>query len=397
VTLARYVVHEEDDGFGGHGVDLYMGHLMSGAVSGGGTSPVMGGLTKNNGGQPRNTHEMQQALFTVPLPAAGKEGEFAVAKLHLIESDQSTGLIQQAFNSAVVPTFNTVAPPTLTQADLPIFYLVPMGPIIRLLAESNTDDDYGHWDLIFWSQNGVVGCKAMGGTPECSANPSWCVITPSSNSQIVLSYVDSDNDIDCVVDLSLTYSHSAAIAAKKFEQELKRKEQLEHERHVEAMKARDLEALHIILKESLKEENETRELKLQKLHDLNTLNKFMSDHIGRIADASEKLAALEKESDDSTTAKVSLTWEKPWTNSLDEDGNVIVIETRSKSHTRNSLGAEMKVAENCLEEIRNKNQRAQTVFEQIDQKTNETMNTISRALRALGEMRQEGAAKRGGL
>src|SRR5687768_17615078 len=111
VTLARYVVHEEDDGFGGHGVDLYMGYLMSGAVSGGGTSPVMGGLTKNNGGQPRNTHEMQQALFTVPLPAAGKEGEFAVAKLHLIESDQSTGLIQQAFNSAVVPTFNTVAPP----------------------------------------------------------------------------------------------------------------------------------------------------------------------------------------------------------------------------------------------------------------------------------------------
>ena len=117
----------------------------------------------------------------------------------------------------------------------------------------------------------------------------------------------------------------------------------------------------------------------------------------RFADASQKLAAMEKESDDSTIATVSLTWEKPWTNSLDKDGNVIVVETRSKSHTRNSLGTEMKVAENCVEEIRNKNQMAQTAFEQIDKKTNETMNTISRVLRALGEMRQEGAGKRGGL
>jgi hypothetical protein len=159
LTLARYVVHEEDDGLGGNGSDLYMGYLMSGAVSGGGATAVLGGLTKNNGGQPRNTHEANQALFTVPLPPAGEDGEFAVARLHLIESDQTTGLIQQAFNAAVVPTFNAVAPPTLTQADLPIFYLVPFGPILRLLGESNTDDDYGHWDVIFWSQNGVVGCN----------------------------------------------------------------------------------------------------------------------------------------------------------------------------------------------------------------------------------------------
>jgi hypothetical protein len=395
VALARYVVHEEDDGFGGHGVDLYMGYLMSGAISGGGTTPVMGGLTKNNGGQPRNTHQIQQTLFGVPVPTAGEEGEFAVAKLHLIESDQSTGLIQQAFNSAVVPEFKTVAPPHLTQADLPIFYLVPMGPIIRLLAGSNTDDDYGHWDLIFWSQDGVVGCKAMGGTPECSANPSWCVITPSSKSQIVLSYVDSDNDIDCVIDLSLTYSDSAATnleqeARKALEAEKKKEEALA------AANARDLEGLHNVLKESLKEDNETRKLKLQKLHELNTLNKFMTDQIGRIADASQELAVMEKEGDDSTIAEVSLSWEKPSTDSLDKDGKVIVVERRTKSHTRNSLGTEMKVAENCLKEIRNKNQMAQTAFEQIDKKTNETMNTISRVLRTLSELRQSGAA-RGGL
>ena len=166
---------------------------------------------------------------------------------------------------------------------------------------------------------------------------------------------------------------------------------------MEAAKARDLEALHIILKEALKEDNETRKWKLQRLQDLNVLNRFMSDQIRSIADASQKLAAKERESDDSTAEKVSLTWEKPWTNSLDEDGKVIVVERRSKSHTRKSLGAEMKVAENCLEEIRNKNQMEQTVFEQIDKKTNETMNTVSRILRTVREMRGLGAASRGGL
>jgi hypothetical protein len=149
---------------------------------------------------------------------------------------------------------------------------------------------------------------------------------------------------------------SATLAGSPSRHSERQKQLQKPDRDVKATKARGLEALHIILKESLKEDNETRKLKLHQLHDLNTLNKFMSDQIGRIADASQKLAAMEKESDDSTTEKVSLTWEKPSTNSLDEDGKVIVVETRRKSHTRNSLGTEMKVAENCLEEIRNKNQ-----------------------------------------
>ncbi len=223
LTLARYVVHEEDDGPGGNGVDLYMGYLMSGAVSGGGTTSVVGGLTRSNGGQPRTSHDVQQALFTLPLPTAGEQGAFAVARLHLIESDQSTGIVQQAFAAAVLPTFGAVAPPNLTEADLPIFYLVPFGPILRLLGASNTDDDYGHWDLTFWAQDGVIGCKAAGGTAECHANPSWFVITPSSQTPLVLSYVDDDNDIDCVVNLSLTYSDPAAL--KRWLAEQKKAEQ----------------------------------------------------------------------------------------------------------------------------------------------------------------------------
>ena len=206
LILSRYVVHEEDDGLGGNGSDLYVGYLLSGAVGQGGATSVRGGLTNSNGGNPRNTHDVQQALFTVPLPPAGQDGEFAVARLYLIESDQTTGLIQQAFSQAVVPNFTAIAPPTITAADLPLFYLVPFAPIVKLLGQSNTDDDYGHWDLILFSQSGTVGFKAMGATPESSANPSWAVIAAGSKTQLVLTYVDADNDIDCVIDVSLSYS-----------------------------------------------------------------------------------------------------------------------------------------------------------------------------------------------
>ena len=39
----------------------------------------------------------------------------------------------------------------------------------------------------------------------------------------------------------------------------------------------------------------------------------------------------------------------------------------------------------------------QTTFQHLDKMSNETLNAVSRVLRTLGEMRQEGAAKRGGL
>ena len=169
------------------------------------------------------------------------------------------------------------------------------------------------------------------------------------------------------------------------------------ERQLAAAYARDIDALHAVLKECLRDDNEIQVWKLQKLRDLNTLARFMSGQIRRIVDASRRLAAKERKNDDSSTEKVSLTWAKPSTNSLGKDGKVIVVETRRKSHSRKSLGTEMKIAEHCLEEIRNKKQEAETAFEHLDKMTNETMNTIARLLRALAEMRQEGARKEGGL
>src|SRR5262245_5494402 len=104
-----------------------MGYLLSGPVGGGGTTPVDGGLKNETGGAPetislgagysepypRNTHVMKQSLFSVPLPLFGNDGEFASARLHLIESDENTGAIQQAFITAQVPNFGVIPIPNL--------------------------------------------------------------------------------------------------------------------------------------------------------------------------------------------------------------------------------------------------------------------------------------------
>src|SRR5262245_45812008 len=154
-----------------------------------------------------------------------------------------------------------------------------------------------------------------------------------------------------------------------------------------------LEILHGILKDSLRELNETEKMKLQKLMELNKFVEFISDQMRKIVDASQELAAREEASDDPDTVKVSITWQRPDTTSLDEDGKVIVLETRSRKHNRISLGTEMKIAENCLEEIRNKKLMDQSAFEQVDKMTNETMNTLARVLRALAAMRPDAATK----
>lgn len=77
-----------------------------------------------------------------------------------------------------------------------------------------------------------------------------------------------------------------------------------------------------------------------------------------------RLSEREKESEDSTTEHVSLR---------------MVQKEAKKSHNRNSLGTEMKVSETS------------SVV------SGQKVTTQSRVLRSLKEMRQEGAAKRGGL
>lgn len=51
----------------------------------------------------------------------------------------------------------------------------------------------------------------------------------------------------------------------------------------------------------------------------------------------------------------------------------------------------------AIKELEERDQKVSTQFEHLDKMTNETMNTISRVLRTLNEMRGLGAASRGGL
>jgi hypothetical protein len=198
LRLDRYVVHEEDDGALGKGVDLYIGYLASGVfTSKSGTTPVVGGLTKNNGGQPRNAHEVNQELFSIPLP----DGAHVVARLNLIESDETTAQIRQAYASAQLPNFTVTGPVQISAADVHTFYAVPFGPIIKLLSGSNTDDDYGHWNLDISESGGVVSCSVVDMGAYCHASPIRISIPVNGSASLSLKYVDGDNDIECVITL----------------------------------------------------------------------------------------------------------------------------------------------------------------------------------------------------
>jgi hypothetical protein len=217
VTLAKYVVHEEDDGVGGSGVDLYMGFLASGVEAESGSTPASGGMTKNNGGEPRNVHDVTQSLFALQL--ASGEGTCGVARLHLIESDETTLQVKQAFAAAQIPRFGDIPPAQLTGADVPLLYLGPIGAIIKLLGGANTDDDYGHWNLTFSRRNGAIHCQIQGGDSHCHATPSSLEISDHGVASLSLSYIDDDNDIECVLELRRPLDEAAYL------QEVMREEQ----------------------------------------------------------------------------------------------------------------------------------------------------------------------------
>jgi len=217
VILTKYVIHEEDDGVGGMGVDLYMGFLASGVDAESGTTPVSGGMTKNNGGDPRNAHNVTQSLFTLEL--ARGEGVCGVARLHLIESDETTSQVKQAFAAAQIPKFGDIPPAQLTGADVPLLYLGPIGAIIKLLGGANTDDDYGHWNLSFSRRNGAIHCQIQGGDSRCHATPSTLEISDHGVASLSLSYIDGDNDLECVLELTRPLDQAAYV------QELMRKQQ----------------------------------------------------------------------------------------------------------------------------------------------------------------------------
>ena len=139
--------------------------------------------------------------------------------LHLIESDETTSQVKQAFAAAQIPKFGDIAPAQLTGADVPLLYLGPIGAIIKLLGGANTDDDYGHWNLTFSRRNGAIHCQIQGGDSHCHATPSTLEISDHGVGSLSLSYIDGDNDIECVLELTRPRDQAAYV------QELMRKQQ----------------------------------------------------------------------------------------------------------------------------------------------------------------------------
>jgi len=146
-----------------------------------------------------------------------------------------------------------------------------------------------------------------------------------------------------------------------------------------------MEILHIIMKESIKENNETKRMKLQKLDDLNKISKALGRSLDSLADSSAKLAS--RENKDESDAKVRMRYDMYDTSTVGPNGQPIKTETINKNVSRNGLSTEMKRLENRMEELRNDKQKITNEFQHLDQLVNQTMQGIARILRALGQMR----------
>jgi len=146
-----------------------------------------------------------------------------------------------------------------------------------------------------------------------------------------------------------------------------------------------MEILHIIMKESIKEDNETKRMKLQKLDEYNKISEAYGRSLDSLADSSAKLAS--RENKDESDAKVRVRYDMYDTSTVGPDGQPIKTATINKSVSRNGLSTEMKRLENRMEELRNDKQTITNEFQHLDQLVNQTMQGIARVLRALGQMR----------
>ena len=218
VTLLRYVVHAEDDGLGGEGVDLYLGYMASEQVqalaiklgghtalpldlpaakpqwqpkAGGvhGTTQVLEGRQSTNGGSPRNTHQVNTILFEAPVDASGQ-----AVRLNLYESDGTTEQVRRAYERAVVPSVQQ-AGIDVSGRDIASFFLVPFAPIAELVTMLNTDDTYGQWDL------GIA--RAAGGGYQVQvggdATPAQFAVPAGGSAETTLRFLDPQNDIEAIV------------------------------------------------------------------------------------------------------------------------------------------------------------------------------------------------------
>jgi len=151
------------------------------------------------------------------------------------------------------------------------------------------------------------------------------------------------------------------------------------------------EVLYVVMVESIKGVNKDKRMALEKLQELNDINDALGDALKDLSDTSRRLA--DRESNGDADAKEQVVYTRYETRTA----GPAKLTTVRKTMTRSQLSSEMKMLESEREDLRNSKQKAQNEFQHVDQVVNQAMQSLTRILRTLGDMRKQGAASRSGL
>jgi len=145
-----------------------------------------------------------------------------------------------------------------------------------------------------------------------------------------------------------------------------------------------METAKIILNDSIKEDNETKHMILNKLKTLNKINQALAHSLKSLADASKKLASREKS--DETDAKTAVNYLRYDAKARDPAAR---LRRFNGELTQTQIKREIKALEGRREQLRLQEQKTQNEFRHMDQLVNQQMQNIDRIMRTLGSIRTQ--------
>jgi hypothetical protein len=179
LILDRYIVFNENNGAGSHGVNLYFGWIVQ-APDGrsGGASNTGHHLQNKNGlpidGSPNNPHGLHPAeenFFTAEIPEDGA----IVVFLQMVAENDTTDQVKAAFRRGQVvdlgngpPDINfNVSVGNSTSSALSAIVSVFSG-VKNMFFAKGSDHDYGHWVLSLVNTGGQIEAKVEKQGSFCS-------------------------------------------------------------------------------------------------------------------------------------------------------------------------------------------------------------------------------------
>lgn len=145
-----------------------------------------------------------------------------------------------------------------------------------------------------------------------------------------------------------------------------------------------METAQIILKDSVKEDNETKRMILHKLENLNKINQALADSLKSLADASKELAS--RENSDESDAKTVVRFSRYDAKARGPNASLRRIKGEL---TQTQIKREIKTLEEQREQLRLQEKKTQNEFRHMDQLVNQQMQSIARLMRALGSIRTQ--------